>query len=421
MSFTELSTGIGPAELTGVGDASDQAAGYESTDARRAKAPLTFAPETHVMGMRVELSAIKGLTNPALLKTPYRFQVPPTDNFQRQLSYTFNDFDTLSANQHSTPIGAQLEVITFSTLVLDASPVWAVWPNNPGALDDATRDSTFNVLNMTEMLEELVNSGTPFLLRCGQPTLWAGGNRANDKSGDKRKVGGYDVNMPATLRSLTLIQQPGEPDSRYMQVEFHEYRRLTTDAQGLGTTRARSSQTPAVIEVYPDSSAVDRTNGDAKTNGAEGATRLTIATSVGASTLPVKSTADFTNNGTLRVKGYSFTYGYKDSQHFYGVTPADDPTARASARTIPVNAAVEQNWGKGCTLRSLAGRYYGKPNLWRHILTAKGNGQLQRAGANGQTLLGEVVTQLNLKTIKVRVPAPPTGPSTQGSFGTSGK
>lgn len=209
-------------------------------------------------GMHVELAAAKGYTRPGLLKLPYRFQVPPTEAFTRQLAYAHTDFDTVRAGQHSRPQARQLQVVSFQTLVVDWDATFAVWPRGRAVerMSMVDRYELFNVLHLTETLEHVLESGTPVRLRAGMPYLW-----------DQ-----YDVEGLYTLRNLTIEERGGEPDARYLDVELHEYRPLQLRRRSYGragreTTRSergKADKLPTTIEVFADGSARDRGDDDRK-------------------------------------------------------------------------------------------------------------------------------------------------------------
>lgn len=229
------------------------------------KSPTGLVNEgTDVMGMRVILAPIKGLTSKKIMlsgsgqQRSFRFQMPPTESFARGMSYSHTDYDTLRLGTHSQPGGPGLQSVSFSTLFVDHDPSYAVWPNTQKFAEtdsssgfNTLRDEYWNVLNMTEQLEEIMNSGTPVRLYAGQPTLWQGGGGES----------GWDVNMPVTLRGLNVEERAGELDARYVDVEFVEYRELRLQRRRMGKATGAagrsSAKRPAVVEIYPDGRAYD--------------------------------------------------------------------------------------------------------------------------------------------------------------------
>lgn len=198
-------------------------------------------------GMRVQLQAIPGVTKRGLLRHKYRFQMPPTDTFTRSLSHAHSDFDTIRAGQFSRPVGRQLETVSFSTLVMDRDHPRAVWPRSDSFKRDfedneKARRDYFNILDWNYQLENLLESGTPFRLLAGQPEFWQGGGPPSRH--------GWDVNMAVTLRGMTIEERSAELDTRYLGMEFTEWR--STQVQRKGLTRGAASKTPAVVRVDKD-------------------------------------------------------------------------------------------------------------------------------------------------------------------------
>lgn len=254
MSVSKSVPVIGTAEPTGVA---------ESPPPVLLRKPSSLVNEgPDIPGMRVILAPIKGLTSRKIMlggdgkPRSFRFQCPPTESFTRSLAYAHADYETIREGMHSRPQGKQLEVIRFQTLIVDWDAQFAVWPNTTkfdrdfGSGPSVTRDEFWNLLNMTEQLEEIMDSGTPVRLYAGQPMLWEGGGGES----------GWDVNMPVTLRSIGIEERAGEPDARYLDVEFTEYRSLKLNRRRLGKkakpTRATAKR-PAVVEIYPDSRAFE--------------------------------------------------------------------------------------------------------------------------------------------------------------------
>lgn len=222
-------------------------------------------------GMHVVLEHIRGITRQGLLTKPFRFQMPPTDNFSRQLSHAHTDFDTLNSGQHSRTVGSQLEIVSFPTLLIEWDHPLAVWPNSAvqGTLADADRARTWNLLNITWTLERILDSGSPVLLKAGSPGYWEGG-------GPTERYG-WDVHMPATLRDLTIEQRPGEIDARYLNVEFHEWRKLDATVLnrkkkgrgGKGKGGGKGRTVPTTVEINSAGTAKDLGNGGRRINNVD--------------------------------------------------------------------------------------------------------------------------------------------------------
>lgn len=240
-------------------DALQAAAGYSPKKRSQRRHQYGFKNVVARPGMHVELAHAKGHTKPGLLRLPYRFQVPPTDEFTRQLSYAHTDFDTVRAGQHSRPQSRQLQTVSFQTLVVDWDATFAVWPKGRAVdrMSMVDRFELFNVLHLTDVLVRVLQSGTPVRLRAGNTYLW------DD----------YDVEGLYTLRNLTIAERGGEPDARYLDVELHEYRPLALNRRSYGRggrerksrrERGYQDRLPTTIEVFADGSARDRGDDDRK-------------------------------------------------------------------------------------------------------------------------------------------------------------
>jgi hypothetical protein len=153
-------------------------------------------------GMHVVLTRVDGVTDEGLLETPYVFQLPPLEEFRAGEQFNFNDYDTLRVGQHSRPIGRALATVDFQTLFLDWDATYAIAvTNNPAGFAPDPRA-------LAGDLRELLRSGTAFWLWCGHPILY------DDP----------EVAMYATLRTLQFTEKAGEPDARYADVSFTEWR-----------------------------------------------------------------------------------------------------------------------------------------------------------------------------------------------------
>jgi hypothetical protein len=148
-------------------------------------------------GLAVTLSREKNQTAPGLLAKPFLFQVPPLDSFQVQSSYSYVDYDTVRLGQFSRASGSQLTTVEFNTLLLDYSTSYGVrpdyWAGDP--------------LEVADELNLILDLGTPVRLVC-----------------INADVGTTELNMPATLRGLSVEQRAGEPDARYVNVQFTEWK-----------------------------------------------------------------------------------------------------------------------------------------------------------------------------------------------------
>src|SRR5262249_21636928 len=137
-------------------------------------------------------------TDPSVLHSPFVFQCAPTDQFPQQYAWNWTDYDTVSAGMHSRPVDPQLSVITFASLFVDKDAPFVV-----------ATGSSFNPVLLAKEMKAIGDSMSPFQLIAGKPELW-GVN--------------YDINMAVTMRSFTPREVAGEPDARYFEASFTEFR-----------------------------------------------------------------------------------------------------------------------------------------------------------------------------------------------------
>lgn len=162
---------------------------------------MTETPRFHGEGLRVSLHRIDQ-TQKGLLKQPFRFQVPPTNQLEESYGFTHQEYPTIGLGTFSRPQGRDLRQVSFATLVVDEKYPWTL-------LDPQDNlDWTPDPIAMKEDLVDILESGTPFLLVIHQ----------------RHYDGSDDVNWPATLRSMRVDQQPGEIGTRYLDVSFSEWR-----------------------------------------------------------------------------------------------------------------------------------------------------------------------------------------------------
>jgi len=192
-------------------------------------------------GLRVTLQSAPGYTDKKLLKAPFRFQVPPLEEYTQQFAFDHAEYTTLKNGTFTRKTGRQLRQIQFQTLFLDYSVSWEAW-----------RNPAVDPLEAAETLKGLVLTGTPFQLLVSNSQLW----------GEKQ-----DTNMLAVLKALTVTEKAGEPDARYFDVSFQEWRapaiikrkQLGKKTKGGQQRPARSKpKTPAYLWVRADGSAKHR-------------------------------------------------------------------------------------------------------------------------------------------------------------------
>lgn len=165
-------------------------------------------------GLKVTLSRSR-FTRRGLLAVPFRFQVPPLDEFTVGHSFNWSDYETISAGQFSRPGGRQLRTVSFQTMFADyRSMYWTLLDYPPGTSLPTPLDWTFE-------LQAILESGTPFKLVVGQPEHW------HDN----------DLDMLATLRTMDVTERGGEPDARYVSMGFTEWRDLAVTRKRKGKGR----------------------------------------------------------------------------------------------------------------------------------------------------------------------------------------
>lgn len=184
-------------------------------------------PEPSGWGLRVTLKTIPGLTSKKVARfLPFTFQVPPVDSFPINRSYPHTDYDPVGdsdgiARQRSKPGSIQLMDVSWRTMFTWDLATWTLLHGD---------GYTPNPLEMLEKLDQVGQSMRPIQLSARHPKLWER----------------YEVNMPATLRSLNSDESPGEWDTRYVTIQFTEYR-----AEGLSTSTvgksARNSRLPVSL------------------------------------------------------------------------------------------------------------------------------------------------------------------------------
>jgi hypothetical protein len=175
-------------------------------------------------GLRVGMRRIAGLTASGILEIPFVFQVPPLEEFTESGSHAHTEYDTIGQGQFSRATGRQLREYSFQTLALDSTPGWSqIQEYNP------------HPILVKRELMAIMDSGTPFQLFAHQMELW----------------GVYDINVPATLRSVSSTEKAGEIDARYFSLGFKEFRSaaIRTRVRGKGRPRGSSQHGPKSVLV----------------------------------------------------------------------------------------------------------------------------------------------------------------------------
>jgi hypothetical protein len=161
-------------------------------------------------GYIVRFSKEPGITRKGFLKRPFYFQIAPLEEVRYAQAAEHTDYNVLAGYQLSRPAARQLIQITFRCVFLDYEPDYATFsfpkfPNN-GPADWVTQ------------LRRLQRSMTPFHVCMGQPRL----------------VGRWEVDGAYTLRQLDVVENAGEPDARYLDIQLTEFDPAELDVREKG-------------------------------------------------------------------------------------------------------------------------------------------------------------------------------------------
>jgi hypothetical protein len=169
-------------------------------------------------GLIVKLKR-SGKTKRGVLKSPYIFQVPPTDELAINNSFAWSNYETVGKGQFTRPQGRQLITVSFTTLVVDWDATWTLVKAGAGLMSDGRRDRWKpDPQKLTRELRSVLRSGTPFHLIISQPELW-------------RRP---ELDIAAVMTSLRTSERAGEVDARYIDVSFTEYRGETVKRRRQG-------------------------------------------------------------------------------------------------------------------------------------------------------------------------------------------
>jgi hypothetical protein len=192
--------------------------------------PPSVAASTE--GMHVIMEELFGVTPKDLIPDGgLLFQCPPLDEFSVDYAHGHTDYETIE-NQHSRKGVPQLATVTFDTLVVDYARF-------------AVDQDAAEIETIRDTLKEVCLSGEPFLLTAAHQLPPRG------YSNWSLVIGGPEVQMPATLRSLKVTEKAGEGDARYLAVSFVEYREPTLTRTTTGKKRSGGKTTfPTTVVLY---------------------------------------------------------------------------------------------------------------------------------------------------------------------------
>jgi len=174
-------------------------------------------------GLRMVLRRSR-YTRKGVLKEPLVFQIAPLDEFGWDTTYLWNDYDTISAGQFTSRGGRQLRTLTINTVSMDWSAPWAVVQTGRKELARTNADyygRAAGPWKLAARLDDLVLQGSPLLLIVNNPALYD----AND------------LRMIVTMRSANVRERAGEPDARYFEMGFTEYRAPVITRKNYGKAR----------------------------------------------------------------------------------------------------------------------------------------------------------------------------------------
>lgn len=171
-------------------------------------------------------------TKKGVLKKPLRFPIAPLDDFGWDATFGWTDYDTINKGQFTRRSGRQLRTLTISTIAMDWSAPWAViqqghaenWRRDKDAYGTAAAP-----WKLAKRLDHLIMQGTPMMLIVKNPDLYKA----------------PDVRMNVTLRTMNVRERAGEPDSRYFELDFVEYRAPKVARKQFGDRH----DLPALIEI----------------------------------------------------------------------------------------------------------------------------------------------------------------------------
>jgi len=169
------------------------------------------APFRSTAGLRVTLSAVRGITTPGYLTVPFRFQCPPIADLQRDLETPWPSYQTLSLGARSRSQGASLQQWPVSTLFVWDNESFVVWTgthsHHPNAVNGVFEPQLF-----IEELEHIAHGNLIFRLVIANPVIW--GARTM-------------VSSLANIVSMQPRQPVGEIGTEYMVITFQEFREVT--------------------------------------------------------------------------------------------------------------------------------------------------------------------------------------------------
>lgn len=184
-----------------------------------------LAPYEKNPGMRIRFHRDK-LTKKGVLTQELVLPAPPLNELTRQLTFAWDDYQTISAGQFSRPAGMTLQTLSFDTILIGDDYPWAFY--NP------LRTRGWDAEEQAKQLGAILRSGTPFMFIAEQ-ARW----KANGTSFDFGAV--PYLKFLATLRGVSDTQRSGEPDAQYVTLQITEFRSPSAAQRALGKAGGASS------------------------------------------------------------------------------------------------------------------------------------------------------------------------------------
>lgn len=199
-------------------------------------------------GLWIQLKRCR-YTRKGILRQPLKMPIAPMDEFGWETTHGWTDYDTISQGQFSRSAGRQLRTLSLSTMAMDWIAPWSLTQVReaeqdaglPGGDADLVDEDSWGDLyeigpwGIARQLDRLVTQGTPIRLLVKNPNL----PRA-------------DLDMIVTMRSATLKERAGEPDARYFDLSFTEYREPKVNRRDYG-----KHPLPAQVQINPNGVALE--------------------------------------------------------------------------------------------------------------------------------------------------------------------
>lgn len=190
-------------------------------------------------GVLVQMYKIPHLTDPDLLRVPFYFQCPPLDSIPVSAAANWSTWQTIRRGEFISPGGRTLQRISFATLFLSYNMDWTFTHGDSDELISGDPQQAVRALR------QILRSNTPFGLSISHEGMWS-----------RPDVHWFPGNgNAAVLVSLDAEERAGEPDARYTNVTFQEFRSPDLDRRRKGKRRhdhKRGRGVPTYVLVRSD-------------------------------------------------------------------------------------------------------------------------------------------------------------------------